>query len=116
MATAFTFDNMNQDGVQDGPLKPTIFGLSEPTLITRVLLYFFNGGAGAGTTATVELVDTGINATFGPFIPLFSAGQGGAPNVNVEIFPNVIFPPGKYLIRPSNPAFWSWNSRSGEQG
>jgi hypothetical protein len=75
MATVI-FDNTNTDDVQNGPAPPTIFGLAQPTFISRVLLYFFNGRVGANLTTVVSLRDTGINATFGPFVPVFSAGQG----------------------------------------
>ena len=112
------FDNTNTDGAQNTPTAPTIFGLAQPTFISRVLLYFFNGGAGANPTTVVRLRDTGINATFGPFVPVFSAGQGGVPNVNVEIFPNVVLPPGSYQILPdaASAPSWSQNARSGGQG
>jgi hypothetical protein len=112
------FDNTNTDGVQNTPTAPTIFGLAQPTLITRVSLYFFNAGAGPNPAITVMLRDVGINATFGPFVPLLSAGQWGAANVNVEIFPNTVLPPGRYQILPdqANAGLWSQNARSGGQG
>jgi hypothetical protein len=45
-----------------------------------------------------------------------SPGQGGVPSANVEIFPLVVLPPGHYQIEPSDPASWSQNPRSGDQG
>jgi hypothetical protein len=110
------FDNTNADAVVNPPTVPTVFGLAQPTFIRRVLLYFFNGGIGANLSTTVTLADPGTNAAFGPFVPIFSAGQNGDPNVNVEIFPNVVLPPGNFQIVPTNQVEWSQNPRSGGQG
>jgi hypothetical protein len=123
MATVL-FDNFNTDLVlNDG--KPVFFGLAQPTLITRVFLYFFNGGAGAGPNAqrdlSLTLVDLGTGARFGAFPPVLSSGQGGVPNANAEFFPLIVLGPGRYEIIPTDrtgtpSTHWSQNPKSGGQG
>jgi hypothetical protein len=117
-------DNFNTDQVlNDG--NPVFFGLAQPTLITRVFLYFFNGGAGAGPNAqrdlSLTLVDLGTGARFGAFPPVLSPGPGGVPNANAEFFPLIVLGPGRYEIMPTDltgtpSTLWSQNPKSGGQG
>jgi hypothetical protein len=125
--TTTFFDNMNTDGVGNGPPVPTFFGLAAPAFITRVLLYFFNGGIGADPQMVVYLRQVpnfppaGIpgpgtaDIFFGPFFTILSPGQGGS-NSNVEIFPSTVIPAGRYEIVPTEPGKWSFNARSGNMG
>ncbi|HEV2298402.1 MAG TPA: hypothetical protein VGR72_07795 [Candidatus Acidoferrales bacterium] len=120
MATVL-FDNWNTDGVLNNPAIPTFFGLAQPTLITRVYLYFFNGGAGAQQVLSLTLVDVGTGAKFGAFLPVLSPGQGAVPNASAEFFPFVVLGPGHYQIIPTDSTgvpstLWSQNPRSGSQG
>jgi hypothetical protein len=127
MATTAFFDNTNTDAVNDGPTVPTFFGLGAPTFLRRVYLYFYNNALGADPAMVVYLrqVPTipppgwpGLGVPgiwFGPFATVLSAGQQ-APNANVEIFPNIVVPAGRYEIVPTEPAKWSFNARSGSQG
>lgn len=127
MAITTVFDNMNIDGVDNGPSQPTFFGIAEPTFITRVLLYFYNGTLGADPAMVVYLRQVPSfpppgwpgpgtpDIWFGPFATVLSAGQG-APNANVEVFPNIAVPAGRYEVVPTQPAKWSYNARSGSMG
>ena len=123
MATVL-FDNTNTDAVLNNGTSPFL-GLEQPTLITRVSCYFFNGGAGAGPNAQQDLSlsirDIGTGARFGPFHPVLTAGQGGVPNANAEFFPFIVLGPGLYEIIPTDQTgvpstLWSQNPRSGGQG
>jgi hypothetical protein len=113
------FNNMNTDGTLNSPLYPTDFGLAQPTLITRVFLYFFNGGIGAITpltagTLSVTLRDLWTGASFGPFTPAFSPGHGGVPNANVtRLTLEAQIKPLRGIRRRGYEYFWVKSSTSG---
>jgi hypothetical protein len=114
MACSRPIDNTNADAVLDGPVQPTVFGLAQSTLVTRVALYFFFGGAGADPqSTTVQLLNTGTNAfagvngRFGPS-PLSSAPDRRCSERQREVFPNTVQPPGRYVIQPDDRAIPRW--------
>ena len=109
------FDNGNTLGVTDGPRKPTRFGLAEPTLITHVRLYHYNGGRGA-KPGWVRFDDParGISYGLGEV-----RGVGPRPDGRAlywECTPNLELEPGTYDVVVSSPATWSWNAASGHAG
>lgn len=116
-ASAQTIDllnNFNTDGTINGPLKATVFTLNHPAVITELITYHWNSGKGAAP-GTIALRNQ-RGKIYGPFAPIGSSGQGGAPNVDWTARANVTLPPGTYTVIDSSPRTWSNNSQSGFAG
>jgi len=107
-------DTMNIAAVQNGPTVPTTFSINGPHLVTYILNYHWNSAQGA-TPGTIALQDSN-GKTYGPWQATGTPGQGGAPNANWEVSPNIVIPAGTYTIVDSDPATWSQNADSGGKG
>jgi len=108
------YTTMNVDAVENGSTQPNIIQISEPTLVTHVMTYHWNGARGK-TPGTIALnCDDGTK--YGPWQAEGSSGQGGVPNASWSVAPCVILQPGKYTLIDSDPASWSQNATSAGQG
>src|SRR5262249_24801967 len=107
-------DTMNIAGVQNAPRNAAQCLLERRTLLTYIRTYHWNNGRGA-PPGSIGL--RGQDGTlYGPWPVSAQAGQGGAPNVNWEVYPNAVVPPGIYTIVDSDPATWSHNAESNFSG
>lgn len=107
------FDNCNTGGVYNKPSRPTAFTLGSSHRITMIRTYHWNDGRGATSPGTIALQGPG-GRTYGPWQARGTAGQGGVPNANWIVSPDVDLPAGTYTVVDSNPASWSQNG--GSQG
>lgn len=102
------FDNGNPGAVQNRPTRPTVFRLDQPTRITSITTYHWNGGSGSPAGSVALRSDAG--EVFGPW-PV---------RVNERVYwvaqPNLTVPPGVYTVVDSSPATWSQNAGSGGAG
>jgi len=76
--------------------------------------YHWNNGQGA-IPGTISLRDSSGN-TLGTWTATTRPGQGGVPNANWDVRPNVTLSPGTYTIIDSDPSTWSQNSQSNNVG
>lgn len=104
-------------GVYNNPPNPTVFTITKPTLITKIMTYHWNNGRGAqpGTISlrnvnTCELVGTwdvtgtsDMNAT-------------GPPHRYWMVYPNKKIPAGSYEIVDSDRSTWATNWEMKEMG
>ncbi len=108
------FNNGNISGVYNNPTKPTIFTISQPYVITKIVNYHWNN-ARAATPGTIALRDQS-GRTYGPWQSKGSPGQGGVPNAYWTVYPNITLPAGTYTVIDSQPSTWAQNSGSGGAG
>ena len=100
-------------GVSSGPPKPTVFTLDEAAYLTSIVPYhYFNEGTPPGTVG-LQAAD---GTTYGPWPATGTEGQGGVPNANWYVTPNVTVPPGTYTVIDSDPATWSWALDTDQRG
>lgn len=98
----------NDAGVMNGPTRPSVFVLAQPTLITELTDYHWNGGRGAPPgTITIRADDGRI---YGPWRATLING------VYWRTTPNVVLPPGRYTVIDSDPATWAQNGGTGGAG
>jgi hypothetical protein len=114
-ATIVYMDNSNPGGVTQmaGTKRPNFLS-RVPVTITEIWTYHWNNGHGANP-GTISLIGTN-GVTYGPWRASGSSGQGGAPNVNWTVHPNVQLPAGGYTVVDSDPVSWSENAASHECG
>ncbi len=108
-------NNGNVYGVSNGPTSPTRFTTNRPFVVTYIQTYHWNNGRGTSRPGTIALKASN-GTTYGPYQARGTPGQGGVPNANWEIKPNVTIPAGTYTIIDSDPGTWSQNSQSGGRG
>lgn len=107
------YDNGNIYGVNNGPVSPTQFAVTQTTFITRIEDYhYFNNGKQPGTITLVNA----WGKKFGPWQASGTLGQGGVQNAYWVVRPNISLPPGKYTVLDSDPASWSTNTQSANKG
>ena len=113
--TVVLLDNSNPGGVSQmaGTKRPS-FLLRTPATVTEVWTYHWNNGRGQAP-GTISIIGSN-GVTYGPWPAQGSSGQGGAPNVNWTVHPNVILPAGAYTVADSSPGTWSENTTSHECG
>ncbi|MFT3745943.1 MAG: tetratricopeptide repeat protein [Pyrinomonadaceae bacterium] len=109
------FKNTNIGGVYKSPTAATQFTINAPHTITYVFTYHWNDARGSTRPGTIGLRRSD-GAMFGPWNATGSNGQGGVPNANWEVRPNVVIPAGTYTIVDSSPATWAQNGESGGRG
>ena len=107
-------DTTNIMAVYNGPTEPTIFSFNSPHLVTEIHDYHWNDAQGA-TPGTIGLQDQN-GKMYGPWQAVGTPGQGGVPNANWYVYPNIIIPAGTYTIIDSDPSTWSQNGESGGKG
>jgi hypothetical protein len=105
----------NGGGVLSGPTAPTVITLKESYRLTFLSTYHWNNGRGTPRPGTIALRGSD-GKTYGPWKATGAAGQGGVPNANWEVRPNVTLPPGAYTVIDSDPKTWAQNSESGGRG
>lgn len=98
----------------NGATAPARFRLDTPRTITQVRTYHWNNGQGK-TPGTIRLRDA-TGKTYGPWQAVGADGQGGVPNANWDVFPNVTLPPGEYNLIDSDPRTWAQNAETGGRG
>jgi len=108
------FNNGNIGGVDNNPTSPTTFTLTKTYKITLIEDYHWNYGQGA-SPGTIGLTDNDGNAV-GTWNVTTKSGQGGVANAVWDAAPNVVIGPGTYTVVDSDPATWSQNSQSNNQG
>jgi hypothetical protein len=107
-------DTTNIMAVKNGPTVPTTFSVNSPHLVTEIHDYHWNNARGA-TPGTIGLQDQN-GKMYGPWQAVGTPGQGGVPNANWHVYPNIVIPAGTYTIIDSDPATWSQNGESGGRG
>ncbi|NLB54007.1 MAG: hypothetical protein GX808_13870 [Syntrophomonadaceae bacterium] len=107
-------DTTNIMAVYNGPTVPTTFSVNSPHLVTEIHDYHWNNAQGAAP-GTIGLQDQN-GKMYGPWQAVGTAGQGGVPNANWYVYPNIVIPAGTYTIIDSDPATWSQNGDSGGKG
>lgn len=108
------FEVGNIGGVGNGPSKAIQFTLATPHVITLIRNYHWNSARGAAPGSIALKSKDGAN--YGPWQATGSPGQGGVPNANWTVYPNITLPAGTYTVIDSDPASWSHNSQSGNRG
>lgn len=101
------FGNENGSSVQNKPLNPTQFTLTEPKIITYIRTYHWNGGTGT-PPGTISLIKDGKT--------LYTAQSSLESKYYWAVKPNLVFPAGTYTVNDSSAATWSHNSQSGGRG
>lgn len=107
-------DTTNIMMVYNGPTVPTTFNVNVPHLVTEIHNYHWNDAQGA-TPGTIGLQDQN-GKMYGPWQAVGTPGQGGVPNANWHVYPNIVIPAGTYTIIDSDPVTWSQNGESGGKG
>lgn len=115
-------------GVSNGPTAETVFSVSAPTLIGKVMTYHFNGGRGA-TPGTIGLRNQSTGAMVGTWPAVgtyhsfdltpgatWSATGDGPPYFYWNAQPNVTLQPGSYAVVDSDTATWATNYDVGNMG
>jgi len=108
------FSSGNIYGVASGPTAPTTFTLSQPHVIASISTYHWNDGRGTGIGTIALRAANG--QTYGPWTATGIPGQGGVPNANWMVAPNITLPAGTYQIIDSEPSTWSQNPQSRGRG
>lgn len=108
------FNNTNGFGVLNAPTRATTFTLAAPARITELVTYHWNNGLGARPGAIGLRASSG--QTYGPYPAHGTSGQNNAPNVNWIADMSVSVPAGAYTVLDSDPATWSRNLASHDQG
>ncbi|MBF2054495.1 MAG: hypothetical protein IGS03_13700 [Candidatus Sericytochromatia bacterium] len=112
--TLVLFENYNILGVQNQPLNPTTFTLTQSARITHLETYHWNSAQGKpGGTIGLRAAD---GTMYGPWPVTTQPGQGGVPNAYWIAVPNQDLPAGTYTVVDSDPASWAHNSANGNQG
>jgi hypothetical protein len=107
-------NTMNINAVYNGPTRSTTFVTDRPVLVTHILTYHWNNARGKAPGTIGLRSESG--KMYGPWGAKGSPGQGGVPDANWEVFPNVAIPVGTYTVIDSDPATWAQNSASGGRG
>ena len=109
------FDDGNIAAVYNNPTSVTSFTISVPHKITYVQNYHWNNATGAAPGQISFRHDT-TGHVYGPWQTAGYPGQGGVPNANWRVAPNVEIPAGTYTVIDSQPATWSQNAGSQNRG
>lgn len=113
-AEIIIFDNANKEDVLNFPKIDTKFEIKNHYIITSIRTYHWNNGDGA--TPTNIRLKSNQGLIFGPWEVSASPGYRGAPNVNWYVFPNIVIPPGVYIVEDGEPETWSYNEKSKKMG
>jgi hypothetical protein len=108
------FEVMSFDIAYKGATAPTTFRITESWLVTEIGTYHWNDGNGAEPGTISLRADDGT--TYGPWPASGMEGQGGVPNANWIVKPNVVIPAGTYTVIDSDPATWAQNDQTGGAG
>ncbi len=106
---------MNIYGVQNKPSALTKFTITKPHAITYIFTYHWNNGSGNRSVGFIGIYND-KGERFGPWQAKGTPGQGGVPNTNWEVYPNITLPAGTYTIAVSSEETWSQNAQSGGKG
>jgi hypothetical protein len=79
------------------------------------LTYHWNDAEGMSSPGTIGL-RAADGTMYGPWQATGLDGQGGVPNANWVVNPNIIIPPGAYTVIDSDPSTWSQNEETGGAG
>jgi hypothetical protein len=109
----FTLNNPH--AVQNHPVRETVMTLSTSAVLTKIVTYHWNNGAGTSAPGTI-LLRSQSGKVFGPWQAEGEPGQGGVPNAYWVCYPNLSVPAGTYRVIDSDPATWSQNAVSGHAG
>jgi hypothetical protein len=100
--------------VQNGPSQTSEFTLDRPVTVTRLQTYHWNFGSGR-SPGTIGLIGPD-GAMLGPWPARGEPGQGGVPNANWVVEPQIRLAPGRYRVIDSDPGSWSQNAASNGAG
>lgn len=112
---AVIFNNMNIYGVQNKPTSLTQFTITKPHVITYIMTYHWNNARGNQKAGFIGFYNE-RGERFGSWQSKGTSGQGGVPNANWEVFPNITIPAGTYTIVDSSEETWSQNPQSQGKG
>jgi hypothetical protein len=98
----------------NGATSPTMFTVSDAWQVTELGTYHWNNGQGV-SPGTISL--RGSDGTvYGPWQATGLPGQGGVPNANWVVYPDIMILPGTYTVIDSSNSTWSQNSETGGRG
>lgn len=108
------WNNANVYTVANGPTNWTEVAIDRPFRLLRLTTYHWNDGRGA-TPGTIVLV--GLDGRiYGPWPARGAPGQGGVPNANWIVEPDLRLPAGRYIVVDSDPSTWAQNEGTGGAG
>ncbi len=111
VAAKIIFSNENKKLPQTGCGRNPSFTIPTPHKVISINNDHFNF---SGTPGVISLRDSS-GKIYGPWQ---STGMNGIPypQWHWEIFPDIVIPPGKYEVIDSDPASWSCNAASNNEG
>jgi hypothetical protein len=114
-------------GVSNNPPAKTVFTLSKPGHLSKILTYHWNGGSGS-PPGTIGLRNAQTGAMAGRWTAAGSSGYDRTPGANWPLTssappyrywtvqPNCDLPAATYEILDSDPATWSYTADTGNRG
>ena len=114
-------------GVSNNPPAKTVFTLSKPGHLSKILTYHWNGGSGS-PPGTIGLRNSQTGAMAGRWTAAGSSGYDRTPGATWPLTssappyrywtvqPNCDLPAGTYEILDSDPATWSYTADTGNRG
>jgi len=108
----------SQGAVYNNPPNPTVFSLTGPALVTKIVTYHWNGGSGANP-GTISLRNLGTGEIVGVWNVTGTkdmVAMGVAPYRYWLVYPKISLPAGKYEVIDSDRATWSTNGEMGNMG
>lgn len=108
------FSTGNIYAVMNNPTRDLVIVIDESVRVISISDYHWNDGKGK-SPGTIALQDSG-GRIYGPWQATGSPGQGGVPDANWIVSPQVVIPAGTYTLLDSDPSSWSHNSESKNRG
>jgi len=105
----------NIGGVVNGPKKPTTFKFNTKVKLLFLQTYHWNNGRGTTSPGQIGLRHSD-GTMYGPWQTKGKAGQGGVPNANWAVNPNIILKSGTYKVIDSDTKTWATNAQEGWKG
>lgn len=106
--------SMNSGVVSNSPTGQAQFDTNRPYMIASIMTYHWNNGRGTSRPGTIS-IRASNGKVYGPYSAV-GLPAGSVANAFWEVKPNVVLPPGNYVIVDSDPTTWSHNSQSGGRG
>ena len=118
LATVPIFNSFNAAGTYNNPVTDPIFTIVNHTHITSINNYHWNNGMGAtpGLIGLKQIVAGVSTNEIGQWQAVGYPGLGGVPNATWSASPDIVLPPGTYLVTDSSHATWSYTLSSWSNG
>jgi hypothetical protein len=108
------FFSVSSIGAAYNGATPATFTIDQAWYVTVIHTYHWNDGQGASPgTIGLRAAD---GTMYGPWQATGSDGQGGVPNANWTVNPNIVIPPGDYTVIDSDPGTWAQNGETNGAG